>query len=120
MVAQKKSGKTYKKIAKSKMGHFYTGNVMGKYTNAKSLKLKKSAITIKKGKSWTIKTTVTRAKKNKKFSTNHTTLLRYTSNNPTVATVNAKGKVTAKKAGTATIYVQTVNGIWKTCKITVK
>lgn len=120
VVAQKKSGKTYKKIAKSKMGHFYTGNVMGKYTNAKSLKLKKSAITIKKGKSWTIKATVTKAKKNKKFSTNHTTLLRYTSNNPTVATVNAKGKVTAKKAGTATIYVQTVNGIWKTCKITVK
>ena len=120
VIAQKKSGKTYKKIAKSKMGYFYTGNVMGKYTNAKSLKLKKSAITIKKGKSWTIKATVTKAKKNKKFSTNHTTLLRYTSNNPTVATVNAKGKVTAKKAGTATIYVQTINGIWKTCKVTVK
>ena len=106
-------------ISKSKTGHFYTSNVLGKYTNAKSMKLSKTALNLKKGKSATIKATVTKVKKNKKFSTKHTALLRYTSNNPTVATVNAKGKITAKKAGTATIYVQTINGIWKTCKVTV-
>ena len=47
-------------------------------------------------------------------------ILRFTSNNPTVATVDANGKVTAKETGTAVIYVQTINGIWKTCKVTVK
>ena len=117
--ALKKSGKKYKTIAKSKTAHFFTTNVRGKYTNAKSLKLKKSKITLKKGKTATIKGTVTKVKKNKKLATGHAVKLRFISNNPTVAKVNSKGKVTAKKAGTATIYVQTINGIWKTCKVTV-
>ena len=120
VVAQKKSGGKYKSVAKSKVGHFFTGNTRGKYTNPKSLKLTKSKLTLKKGKSQAIKGTVTKVKKNKKLATNHAAKLRFTSNNPTVAKVNAKGKVTAKKAGTATIYVQTINGIWKTCKVTVK
>ena len=37
-----------------------------------------------------------------------------------VAKATAKGKITVKKTGTAVIYVQTINGIWKTCKVTVK
>ena len=119
VVAQKKSGKSYKNIAKSKVGHFYTGNVKGKYTNPKSLTLKKSAYTLKKGKTATIKASVSKVKTNKKLATSHAATYRYTSNNPAVATVNAKGKVTAKAKGTAVIYVQTINGIWKTCKVTV-
>ncbi|MBQ9180101.1 MAG: Ig-like domain-containing protein, partial [Firmicutes bacterium] len=118
--ALKKSGKNYKVIAKSKNAHFFTGGFKGKYTDPKSLKLKKSKLTLKKGKSATIKGIVTKVKKNKKLATSHAVKLRFISNNPSVATVNAKGKVTAKKAGTATIYVQTINGIWKTCKVTVK
>ena len=118
--ALKKSGKNYKMIAKSKTSHFYTTGFRGKFTNPKSLKLKKSALTIKKGKSATIKGTVTKVKKNKKLATSHAVKLRFISNNPSIAAVNDKGKVTAKKAGTATIYVQTINGIWKTCKVTVK
>lgn len=116
VVAQNKSGKT---IAKSKVGHFFTGNVRGKYTNPKSLTLSKSALTLKKGKSDTIKGSVTKVKKGKKLATGHAAKLRYISNNPSVATVNAKGKVTAKAKGTAVIYAQTINGIWKTCKVTV-
>ena len=34
--------------------------------------------------------------------------------------VTAGGKVTAKAKGSCKIYVQTVNGIWKTCTIKVK
>ena len=120
VVAQQKSGSSYKTIAKSKQGHFITAKSKGKYTNARSLKLKKSKLTITKGKSATIKATVKGVKKGKKQPTGHAAKLRYTSNNPAVAAVNAKGKVTAKSAGTATIYVQTINGIWKTCKVTVK
>lgn len=37
-----------------------------------------------------------------------------------MANVNAKGKDTAKKSGTCTIYVQTVNETRKTCKVTVQ
>lgn len=43
----------------------------------------------------------------------------YSSNNK-VATVNSTGKVTAKKAGTATITAKTSNGLKATCKVTVK
>lgn len=121
VVAQKKSGGNYKTIAKSNIGHFITGNVHGKYTNPKSLKLSKTALTLKKGKTAVIKSSISKVKKNKKLLlAGHAAKLRYISNKPAVATVNAKGKVTAKKKGTAVIYVQTINGIWKTCKITVK
>jgi uncharacterized protein YjdB len=34
--------------------------------------------------------------------------------------VNAKGKITGKKKGTATIYVYAQNGLYKTVKVTVK
>ena len=47
--------------------------------------------------------------------------LSWTSSNAKVATVNAKGKVTARAAGTATITVTTEDGGYKaTCKVTVK
>lgn len=67
--------------------------------------------TLKKGKSFTIKPKLTPSGAEAKIT--------YTSSNKKVATVNAKGKVTAKKAGTATITVKAGNVI-RTCVVTVK
>ena len=120
VVAQKKVNGKYKTIATSYEGHFCTGNVRGSLTNPKSMKLNKTKVTLSKGGTASITAKVTKVKKGKKLATTHAKLLRYKSNNPTVATVNASGKVTAKSPGTATIYVQTINGMWKTCKVTVK
>ena len=120
VVAQKKVNGKWTNIAKSNDGHFITGNVRGKYTNPKSLWLNSTAVSLQKGKSYQIKALVTKVKSSKKLTTNHAKTLRYISNNPSVATVDANGKVTAKSKGTAVIYVQTINGIWKTCKVTVK
>ena len=67
--------------------------------------------TLKKGKSFTIKAKLTPSGAEAK--------IKYSSSNKKIATVNGKGKVTAKKAGTATITVKAGN-VTKTCVVTVK
>ena len=66
---------------------------------------------LKKGKSFTIKTKLLPAGAEAKIT--------YKSSNKKIATVNAKGKVIAKKAGTAVITVS-AGGIKQTCTVTVK
>ena len=75
------------------------------------VKLNKSTATLKKGKSLTLKAVVTPTK-------NAITTLTWSSSNKNIATVK-NGKVTAKKTGTVTITVKTVNGKKATCKIKV-
>lgn len=72
-------------------------------------KVTKKTYTLKKGKKATIKVTVTPAKAKKKVT--------FKSSKKSVATVSKKGKVTAKKAGTAKITV-TVTGKNKKKKTT--
>ena len=120
VVAQKKSGSTYTTLATSRYGHTLTANIKGKYTNPKTLKLNRTSVTLTKGNSAILKGTVSRVYTSKKLESGHAALLRYTSSNPGVATVSSSGKVTAKAKGSCTIYVQTINGIWKTCSVTVK
>ena len=67
--------------------------------------------TLKKGKSFTIKPKLTPSGAEAKIT--------YRSSNKKIATVNAKGKVTAKKKGTATITVKAGN-VTRTCVVTVK
>ena len=67
--------------------------------------------TLKKGKSFTIKAKLTPSGAEAK--------IKYSSSNKKIATVNGKGKVTAKKPGTATITVKAGN-VTKTCVVTVK
>jgi len=47
-------------------------------------------------------------------------LVMYSSNNTSVATVNADGKITAYRAGTATITGKTFDGVYDTCTVTVR
>lgn len=78
----------------------------------KSIKLNKTKVTLSKGKKVKLKATVAPSNATDKNVT-------FTSSNIKVATVNAKGVVTAKKAGKATITAKA--GTKKaTCKIVVK
>ena len=76
-----------------------------------SVSLNKTALTLDVGKSYTLTKTVS--------PSNAVTSYTWSSLNTSVATVDGNGKVTAKKAGTATITVKTSNGKTATCKVTV-
>lgn len=110
-----------KYIATSPSVHAYTSGGTSKYTNPKSVTLKTTKKSIKKGKSYTIKATVNKLNKKKKLiPKGHAKPLRYISDNTKIATVNSSGKVTGKKKGSCTIYVYSVNGVSAKMKITVK
>ena len=83
----------------------------GKVTT-KSISLSSKKMTLLKGKSATLAVTRNPISATEKIT--------WTSSNKKVATVSSKGKVTAKKAGTATITAKTSNGKKATCKVTVK
>ena len=83
----------------------------------KSIKLKASKKTLKAGKTMTIKATVKTTGKNANKS------LKWTSSNKKYATVNSKGKVTAKKAGkgkTVTITAKSTDGSNKKATVKIK
>ena len=112
-----KKGRT---LRTSREIHLVTGNSNKTVTNPKTLVVDRAVFTLGKGRSATIIPKVTKAKAGKRLMTDHAPLYRYTSNDTSVAAVSAKGKITAKKAGTAKIYVQTINGMWRVVTVTVK
>ena len=78
------------------------------------VKLNKSSVNVTKGKTYQLTETVSP-------SDAHNKKVTWKSNNKSVATVSATGKITAKKAGRATITVTTEDGKKKaTCRVTVK
>ena len=84
----------------------------GKVKTVAVTNLPAKQLTLKKGKTFTLKTKVTvTGKASKKVA--------YKSSNKKVATVNANGKIIAKKKGTATITVYSKADKKKTCKIKV-
>ena len=77
-----------------------------------SVALNKTTLSLDIGKTSNLKATVYPSNAaNKKYT--------WSSSNTSVATVDSNGKVTAKKAGTATITVKTSNGKTANCKVTV-
>ena len=73
-----------------------------------SVKLDRTSLTLTKGKTYTLKTTVTGTNK----------AVSWSSSNSRVASVDKNGKVTAKTKGTATITAK-VDGVSASCKVTV-
>lgn len=88
-------------------------NPNGEETSAaESVLLQKAKKTMKKGKTFALKATVTPAAAK--------TTLKWSSSKPAVASVDQNGRVTAKKAGKTVITVTTDNGKTYSCTITVK
>lgn len=109
-----------KTIAKSLSLHVVGNNKKG-YTNAKSIKVSKTKLTVKKGKTQKIKAkTVKQSKRKKLLPKKHIAVYRYYSTNEKVASVSNTGTVRGKKKGSCTVYVVAANGVKRGVKITVK
>lgn len=90
-----------------------------KNTIAKAVKLKKTSLTIAKGKTVTLKGKEVKMEA-KKIIKKHRGV-NYESLNPKIAKVNKKtGKITGVSAGKTTIYVYCQNGVYKKVSVTVK
>lgn len=108
-----------KHIATSPTVHVVTAG--GKYCNFKKVttKAKKNQVVLaKKGK--TFKLGAKAVKENAKMKANVHRAVRYESTNKKVATVDSKGKITAKKKGTCYVWAYAQNGASVKIKVTVK
>jgi hypothetical protein len=116
-----KNGKK-KYIRTSPMIHAYTaGGSKKKYTNPKSVMVKKTKISLRAGKKYRIKAKVTKLKKGRKLITSgHAPRLRYLSSNKKIATVSTGGRITAKRKGRCKIFVYAANGVSKAVAVTVR
>ncbi len=108
-----------KKVYLKKSPTLHVSLKNNKSTNVKNIKTTKSSYTLNVGKKAKICATIVKEDKNKKLLA-HVAELRYYSSNTSVATVSKDGTITAKAAGTCTIYVVANNGTYKKIKVTVK
>ncbi len=108
-------------VPKDSYAKYFIDEVWGKFSNIKkieilatSITLDKSSITLDKWATETIKATI--APSNASVS-----VLAWTSDNPTVATVDQSGKITAISAGTAKITPMAIDGsnVSASCNVTV-
>ncbi len=118
--------KAYKLVGGKKVtiGKTVTAHVSGSsnssYTNPKAVKITSGKkVVLKKDETHIITASVAAADSRKMLSDKHAKTLRFISSNPSVASVDAEGKVTAHKAGKCTIYVLAKNGLSQKVKITV-
>ncbi len=117
--AWKKQGKQKVYIGEpSPTVHCIPGGYNKTRTNAKSIKLNQSKLTLTEGKSFKLKASVKGQKSGRKL-VNHATLVRYYSSNANVAKVNKAGKVTAVAKGSCTIYAIANNGVRTSVKVKV-
>ena len=113
-VAYKKTAAGNRVISKSKSVHCVTAG--GKKGNPTSITIKKTSLTVKKGKKVKIKATL----KSKKKVDTHIAKFRYESANKKIATVDKNGNIKGVKKGSTTIYVYAQNGLCKKVKVKVK
>jgi uncharacterized protein YjdB len=101
--------------------HAYTSGYTKNFTNPKKVTVKQSSVSLKVGKTYQIKASVKKLKKNRKLMpSGHEPKLRYLSSNGRIAAVSRSGQITAKAKGTCKIYVIAVNGERKAVTITVR
>lgn len=108
-----------KKVYIAKSPQIHVAMKKDKRTNAKKVITNKSKVTLKAGKTFKIKASMTKENKKKKLL-QHAVKFRYYTDDYRVATVDKKGKIKAVASGKCNIYVIANNGVYKKIKVTVK
>ena len=108
-----------KKVTLVRSASLHIAGTSTNYTNAKSVKVSASTLTLAKGKTSTIKPTVTLVDKTK-TQPKCVSKLQYATSNSSVAKVDANGKITAVGKGTANVYVFAENGVKAKVAVTVQ
>ncbi|MBQ8981268.1 MAG: Ig-like domain-containing protein [Eubacterium sp.] len=120
-VAAYKNVKGKKVVLAKSISARVAGDKNKKYTNVKTIKATKKALTVKVGKTAKAKAKVTLVNKNKKhLPTKTAPKFRYKTSNKSVATVDKKGNIKGIKKGTCNIYIYSINGKMTKIKVTVK
>ena len=101
-------------IARSEYAHLATGG--GTYGVIGALLVHPQAVSLKMDEAFQIKTFKTSGMD----KTREHAAIRFESTKASVAAVDEKGVITAKKAGSCTIYVFTQNGLYEKIKVTVQ
>ena len=108
-------------VRTSSLIHAYTGNGTKYFTNAGSVSVNGTNVTLKKGMTFRIKAKVNKVRENRKLMGKwHAPRLRYRTSNKNIATVSSSGRITAKGSGTCFIYAFAHNGVSRTIKVTVQ
>ena len=108
-------------VRTSPMVQAYTGNGTKYFTNARSVTVNKTRVTLKKGKTFRVRAKVDKVKKNRKLMPkSHVPVLRYLTSDRKVATVTKGGRIKTRGKGQCRIYVFAHNGVSGTIKVTVK
>ncbi|MBO5073334.1 MAG: Ig-like domain-containing protein [Eubacterium sp.] len=108
-----------RKYYQSKSPSIHVAMKKEKHTNAKRIKVNKTKVALKVNKKFQIKAKAVLENRKKKLLS-HDKKFRYYVDNREVAAVSNKGKITAKKKGTCTVFVITNNGVAKQIRVTVK
>ena len=96
----------------------YIATKGGKFGNHKAVKVKKSKVKLKKGKTARIKAVAKAA--SKKLKVKKYRKLSYETSNPKVVKVLKNGKIKAVGKGSCVVYVYAQNGVYKAVKVKVK
>ena len=108
-----------KKVYIAKSNYLHVAMLDNKQTNAKSVSVNKTDVVLTKKQTFTIQAKI-KLENGKKKPLLHTAEFRYYTTDAKVAKVNSDGAITAKGAGSCTIYVLANNGVYKKIKVTVK
>ena len=107
-----------KKVYIARSNYLHVAMLDNKQINAKSVSANKTDVVLTKKQIFTIQAKI-KLENGKKLLL-HTVEYRYYTSNAKVAKVSSDGVITAKGAGSCTIYVLANNGAYKKIKVTVK